>query len=87
MWLDELGLVDHLPDEEEPRDENLHRIARPEARQRPGLVGRVAVQDGDEDHPHQRDVSAVRLEPAEVGEGAAVDVLRFAGAMEEDVRD
>lgn len=87
VGLDDLGLLDHLPDNVKQRDEDLHRVVRPELRQRPGLIRGVAVQDGDEDHPDQRQVSAVGLEPAVVGEAAAVDILRFAGAVEADVSD
>lgn len=86
MRLDELGFLDDLPDEEERWNHDLHRVVRPERRQRPRLVGWIAVQNGDENHPDESDVCAVRLESPNVGKGTSVKTLCLAGAMEENVR-
>lgn len=84
--LDELGFLDDLPDEEERRDDNLHGVVRPEGGHRPRLVCGVTVDDGHDDHPNECNVGAVGLEVSEIGQGSAVKPLRFARAVEEDVR-
>lgn len=85
VGLDELGLLDDLPDQEEGRDDDLHRIVGPEGLDIPWLVGGVSVQDGDEDHPDKADVGASGLQPGVVGELAAVQVLSFACPVEENI--
>lgn len=86
MSLHELCLLDELPDEEEGRDDDLHGVVRPEGGYGPWLVCGVAVDDGHNDHPNECNVCAVRLESAEIGERSAVKALRFASAVEENVR-
>lgn len=86
VGLDHLRPLQQLPDDKQGRDEKLHRVLREEARHRPRQVARVPVHAGHHEQPHGRHVGAVRLEPARVGQFAAVHALRFARAVEEDVR-
>lgn len=86
MGLDELGFLDDFPDDEERRDDDLHSVIRPEGGHRPRLVCGVAVDDSHDDHPNKCNVCAVGLQVCEIGKGSAVKPLRFACAVEENVR-
>lgn len=87
MGLNPLSAFDDLPDQEEPRDEELHGVVGEEGRNGPRLVGRVAVAGGNHDHPDEGEVGAVGLEATGVGEFVAVDALGLACSVEADVRD
>jgi hypothetical protein len=87
VGFDELRLLDKFPDDEERWDDNLHSVVGPESLNVPWLVGWVSVKNSDDHHPDKSDVCASRLQPGIVGELTAVKVLRFAGAVEEDISD
>lgn len=87
VGLDELGLLEELPDEEERRDDNLHGVVGPEGLHVPRLVGWVSVKDSNDHHPDKCDICASGLQPGVVGELTAVKVLRFASTVEEDISD
>lgn len=84
---DKSGAFEDLPDNEETGNNDLHGVVGPEIFERPGLENGVAVEDGYEEHPDERDVGAVRLEPAVVCELASVNTLDFAGAVVADEGD
>jgi hypothetical protein len=87
VGLDELGLLEELPDEEERWDDNLHSVVGPESLHVPRLVGWVAVKDSNDHHPDESDICASGLQPGIVGELTAVKVLGFAGTVEKDISD
>lgn len=76
-----------LPAEVEQDGDEGHGVWREEVGDAP--VARdeddVAEDALDDDHVDEGDVGAVRLQVADVGQGGAVDALRLAGAVEEDV--
>ena len=85
--LDHLSFLDELPDQVEWRDEKLHGVVREEIGHIPWQVAGVAVNTGDHDQPDEREPGAVWLEPPCVRKLLAVQALRFAGSVEEDVGD
>lgn len=87
VWLEPLGLLDHFPNKEEGGDEYLHGVVGEESGHVPGFVSRVAVEYRDEDHPDKANIGAVGLEPADVGELSAIQILCFAGTVIADERD
>ena len=85
MGLQPLGLLEQLPDQEKRGNDDLHGIVRPESGDIPWLIGRVAIEDSDQNHPDKGSVSAERLETSKVREGATIKTLGFAGSVEADI--
>lgn len=84
--LDELGLLDNLPEDEEDWCEDQHGVVGEEALHAEAAPeGGVSVAENDEPHPCEGDVSSVGLEPTSVWEGLAVETLLLASVVEEDV--
>ena len=82
---DERGAPEEFPEDEEHDSHDDHRIVREEVVHAPRCEGAVAIEDEYQGLEGEREVCAVRLEPAPVGERPAVDALRLARFVEEDV--
>lgn len=83
----ELGLVPQLPANKQDGRQDHHRVVGEEGADVPGREAAVAVEDDDQGLEGEGDVGAVRLEPAVVREGLAIDALGHAGFVEEHVRE
>ena len=66
VGLHEFGALEELPPEEQDGGDDLHGVIGEEVGDVPGQERGVAVAENHNDHPHQTDVGAVRLEPAGV---------------------
>lgn len=85
FWSDHPRFLDQFPDDEERRNEELHRVLRKEVRRRPWHVTGVPIDAGHQEQPDGRYVSTVRLEPPGVRKLAAVETLLFTSSVEKDV--
>ena len=82
-------LMDEFPDDVQHGRDAHHSVVAEEVVDFPmsGQEDGVAVGEDDEDEADEADVGRVGLEPARVGEAAAVEALHFAGLVEGEVGD
>lgn len=85
LGFDPCGLVDDLPNDEQPGNEELHGIVGEECGGVPRQVSRVSVDAGDSEHPGQSKVGAPGLEPASVWQLFSVETLGLTRLVKADV--